>query len=122
MRDGYKPLTDGERAMLKKAAAMIESKRPVGCTGCRYCMDKGCPAGIRIPNALASLNALHQYQDLRVARKEYYETVGEHRPTECLNCASCERECPQGLPIRQLIREAEEKLWAGKDYDVWANH
>lgn len=122
MIDNYKPLTDAERAMLQKAAAIIEGKRPVGCTGCRYCMDKGCPAGIRIPNVLASLNALHQYQDLRVARKEYYETVGAHRPTECLNCGSCERECPQGLPIRQLIREADEKLWAGKDYDIWANH
>ena len=85
-------------------------------------MDKGCPVGIKIPNVLASLNALHQYQDLRVARKQYYETVGEHRPVECLSCASCERECPQGLPIRQLIREADEKLWAGENYDVWANH
>ena len=45
-----------------------------------------------------------------------------NRPVECLSCGSCERECPQGLPIRQLIREADEKLWAGEDYDVWANH
>ena len=120
--DDFKPLTDGERDMLKKAASIIESKRPVGCTGCRYCMDKGCPAGIKIPNVLASLNTLHQYQDLRIARKQYYETVGEHRPAECLGCASCERECPQGLPIRQLIREADDKLWAGENYDIWANH
>lgn len=118
----YRPLTAENKAMLKKVAEIIESKRPVGCTGCRYCMDKGCPAGIRIPNVLSSLNTLHQYQNIRTARKEYYETIGEHRPIECLGCGTCERECPQGLPIRQLIREADEKLWVGENYDVWANH
>ena len=120
--DNYKPLTDDNKMMLQKAAELIESHRPVGCTGCHYCTDKGCPAGIRIPNVLASLNSLHQYQNLRTARKQYYESVGEHRPIECLNCGSCERECPQSLPIRQLIHEADEKLWAGDNYDVWANH
>lgn len=120
--ENFKPLSESDRGMLKSVAAIIESKRPVGCTGCRYCMDKGCPAGIRIPNILRSLNTLHQYQNVRTARKEYYESIGEHRPTECLNCRSCERECPQHLPIRELIREADEKLWAGETYDVWANH
>ena len=24
--------------------------------------------------------------------------------------------------IRELIREADQKLWAGENYDVWANH
>lgn len=43
------------------------------------------------------------------------------RPVECQRFGSCERECPQG-PIRQLIREADEKLWAGENYDIWANH
>ena len=118
----YKPLSAENKAMLERVAKIIESKRPVGCTGCRYCMDKGCPAGIRIPNVLSSLNTLHQYQNIRTARKEYYETIGEHRPIECLGCGTCEIECPQGLPIRQLIREADEKLWVGENYDVWANH
>ena len=120
--EDYKPLKASEIEMLKKTADIIESKRPVGCTGCRYCVDKGCPAGIRIPDVLRSLNMLHQYQDLRSARKEYYETMGEHRPIECLDCGSCEQECPQGLPIRQLIHETDDALWAGEDYDVWANH
>lgn len=120
--DGFRPLSDGERQMLREAARLIESKRPVGCTGCRYCVEKGCPAGIKIPEILASLNTLHQYQELRVARREYYGKAAEHRPTECLDCGSCERACPQGLPVRKLIREADEALWAGENYDVWANH
>ena len=120
--DTYKPLTGAEIDMLKKTAEIIESKRPVGCTGCRYCVEKGCPAGIKIPSVLASLNMLHQYQNIRGARMEYYGAIAEHRPTECIRCGSCERECPQGLPIRDLIREADNALWAGENYDVWANH
>ena len=85
-------------------------------------MEKGCPAGIRIPQVLKSLNMLHQYQNIRGARMEYYSAISEHRPTECIRCGSCERECPQSLPIRELIREADDKLYAGPDYDVWANH
>lgn len=122
MQEGFQPLTEADKEMLKKAAEIIESKQPVGCTGCRYCVEKGCPAGIRIPQVLKSLNMLHQYQNIRGARMEYYGAISEHRPTECIRCGSCERECPQSLPIRDLIREADDRLYAGPNYDVWANH
>jgi hypothetical protein len=118
----FKPLSQEENAMLRRAAKIIESKGPVGCTGCHYCTDKGCPAGIDIPKVLSCLNMLHQMNNLRMARLNYYQTIVKHSPRECLNCGSCERECPQGLPIRKLIREADEKLYAGEEIDVWANH
>ena len=122
MKDDFKPLTEADKEMLKQAAEIIESKQPVGCTGCRYCVEKGCPAGIRIPQVLKSLNMLHQYQNIHGARMGYYGAISEHRPAECIRCGSCERECPQSLPIRKLIREADDRLYAGPDYDVWANH
>ncbi len=122
MMKEFKPLSQEENAMLRRAAKIIESKGPVGCTGCHYCTDKGCPAGIDIPKVLSCLNMLHQMNNLRMARLNYYQTIVKHSPRECLNCGSCERECPQGLPIRKLIREADEKLYAGEEIDVWANH
>ena len=122
MIEDFKPLIKDEARMLQKVAKIIESKRPVGCTGCHYCTDKGCPAGIRIPEVLNCLNLLNQYHNPRMARMSYYPAVSEHRPIECVNCGSCERECPQSLPIRKLIREADKQLYAGENYDVWANH
>lgn len=42
LMEDFKPLTEGENSMLRESAKIIESKRPVGCTGCHYCTDKGC--------------------------------------------------------------------------------
>ena len=125
LMEDFKPLSEAERTMLAEAARLIESKGPVGCTACHYCTDRGCPAGIAIPEVLASLNMLHQYQNLRGARFAFYNAAvgeGRSRPAACVNCACCERECPQGLPIRRLIHEADDALWAGEGYDIWANH
>ena len=125
LMEDYKPLTEDEKKMLTEAAHLIESKEPVGCTACHYCTDKGCPAGIDIPAVLNSLNMLHQYRNLRGARFQFYNAAvgeGKSRPASCIDCASCETECPQHLSIRDLIHEADERLFAGENYDIWANH
>lgn len=122
MLEDYKPLTEDEMRMLGKAAKLLESKRPVGCTRCHYCIDEGCPAGIDIPKVLFSLNTLHQYQNPRTARLEYYQAIEKHGPKDCLLCGACENACPQKLPIRKLLKQADVQLYAGEDYDPWANH
>ena len=120
--EGFQPLTDTEQDMLKKAAEIVESKKPVGCTGCHYCTDKGCSAGIYIPEVLSCLNMLNQFHNPRMTRMKYYPAIEKSSPRDCLSCGSCERSCPQKLPIMQLIREADEKLYIGDDIDLWANH
>lgn len=118
----FKPLTEDEQAMLEQVAKIIADKKPVGCTGCHYCTDKGCPVGIRIPEVLSCLNLLNQYHNPRMARMSYYPAISEHSPRECLRCGGCERSCPQKLPIMDLIREADDKLYIGENIDIWANH
>lgn len=118
----FKPLTEAENEMLKKAARLIENQKPVGCTGCRYCVDKGCPAGINIPKVLENLNNLHRYQNIISTRRDYYGVIANASPADCLHCGSCENSCPQKLHIMDLIQEAHEKLYAGEDIDLWANH
>lgn len=121
MMEDYKPLTESEKEMLRKAAKIMESKGPIGCTGCHYCTDKGCPAGINIPKVLSCLNMLHQHQNLRTARLAYYQAIESHGPRDCLRCGSCENSCPQKLNIMNLLQEADTKLYAG-NIDPWANH
>ncbi len=122
MMKEYAPLTEGDFRMLRSAAKFLESKSPVGCTGCQYCVDEGCPAGIQIPKVLYSLNMYHQYKNMRTARLAYYQATEKHKPEECLKCGACEKACPQKLPIRKLIQDARELLYAGEEIDVWANH
>ncbi len=120
--EGFKPLTDDEKDMLKRAAKIIENKKPVGCTGCHYCVDEGCPAKINIPGVLSCLNMLNQFNNPRMTRMKYYDAISEASPRDCKDCGKCERSCPQKLQIRSLIHEADDKLYLGEDIDLWANH
>lgn len=120
--ENFKPLSAEENDMLKKAAKIIESKQPVGCTGCHYCTDRGCPAGIQIPRILSCLNMLNQFNNPRMTRMKYYPAIAKSSPRDCLSCGGCENACPQKLPIMKLIREADDKLYIGEGIDLWANH
>ena len=120
--DNFKPLTSEEKEMLKKVAKIVESKSPIGCTGCHYCTDKGCPEGIDIPSILSCLNMLNQFNNPRMTRMKYYPAIEKNSPRDCLRCGNCEHACPQKLPIIQLIREADDKLYIGDNIDLWANH
>lgn len=120
--ENFIPLTPDENVMLKAVAKIVESKQPVGCTGCHYCTDNGCPAGIDIPSVLSCLNMLNQFNNPRMTRMKYYPATEKSSPRDCLHCGSCERSCPQKLPIMRLIRETDEKLYIGDNIDIWANH
>lgn len=119
---GYTPLTAAEIDMLKQVGRILESKAPIGCTACRYCVDKGCPAGINIPKVLESLNMIQQYQDRAGANLTFFQSaMGDNGgPESCIRCSSCEKSCPQHLPIMDLMAKA------GQEFDldgvnVWAN-
>ena len=83
----------------------------VGCTGCRYCMP--CPSGVDIPGVFRCYN--HMYTESRKeGRHEYAQTIGlAAEPgfgSRCVRCGRCEKLCPQVLPIRDLLREADRAL------------
>ena len=122
MIEDFKPLTEEEMQMLGRVAKIIEGKGVIGCTGCRYCVDEGCPAGINIPKILSCMNMIPQYQNLRIARLNYYQTIEEHGLKDCQECGACETACPQKLAIRELLKQADEQLYVGENYDPWANH
>ena len=50
----------------------------------------------------------------KVGRKEYWQTVSLRKEpafaTQCVGCGKCESHCPQALPIRQMLREADKAL------------
>lgn len=107
MKD-FKPLTDYEKQELFKVAEVIKENKLIPCTGCRYCVD-GCPKQIKIPDMFSILNT-------KILNKNYnpnaYKelTVTSGLASDCIKCGLCEKECPQNLPIRELLEKVNKEL------------
>ena len=89
----------------------IREKEQVGCTGCRYCMP--CPKGVDIPGNFYFYNLMY-IEKKTSARFEFAQVMGLRREpgfaTQCIGCGKCEQHCPQHLPIRQKLKEADKAL------------
>lgn len=94
-------LTNEQLEVLAEARRALESRTKVDCTACRYCLP--CPAGVDIPGCFASLNAAHMWQDTNPWLTGYVATKG--KASLCEECGQCEDMCPQGLPIRELLKD-----------------
>ena len=104
-------LGEAEQAMLRAVAAAINENIPVGCTGCGYCMP--CPKGVDIPGTFAAYNRCKS-EGKFTAQKEYLMCTALRRQSSaasnCIGCGKCESHCPQSLPIRRHLKEAERAL------------
>jgi len=98
-------------ALIERVKEAINARVRVGCTGCGYCMP--CPKGVDIPALFRCYNQMYT-EGKAAGRKEYWQTVSLRKERafarQCVGCGKCEGHCPQGLPIRQLIKEADRAL------------
>ncbi len=103
--------TEDDRVFLRQVLGIIREKEKVGCTGCRYCMP--CPKGVDIPGIFSCYNDMF-VSSKRYGRLRYFQTVAlTAEPSfvsQCVKCGKCEQHCPQALPIRDLLPEAERAL------------
>ena len=104
-------LTPEDFAVLEVVKEKIREKEKVGCTGCRYCMP--CPKGVDIPGIFRCYNALYTESKTQ-GRFQFAQTVGLTKEpafaTQCIQCGKCEQHCPQSIPIRQKLKEADKAL------------
>ena len=100
-----------EEEMLRSVVRAINSKMKVACTGCGYCMP--CPKNVDIPGTFAAYNRRYQegkfwsfvdYIICTVLRKN------STAASNCVKCGKCEKHCPQHIPIRQKLGEAQKEL------------
>ena len=103
--------TEDDRAFLQRILGIIREKEKVGCTGCRYCMP--CPKGVDIPGIFSSYNLM--YTESRLSgRRHFAQAVAlSAEPafaSQCIKCGKCEKHCPQGIPIREKLQEADRAL------------
>ena len=108
---GIGQFTDGDFAVIREVTRRIREREKVGCTGCRYCMP--CPKGVDIPGYFRCYNAM-AIEDTATARKEFIQTVGLTKEpafaSQCIGCGKCEKHCPQNIPIREKLKEADRAL------------
>ena len=101
----------GEQEMLGKVVAAINAKMKVGCTGCGYCMP--CPKGVDIPGTFAAYNRKYT-EGTFGALKEYFMCTAARKTSSaasnCIGCGKCEKHCPQGIQIRQELKNAAKEL------------
>ena len=103
--------TGEEEILLDQIREIIREKEKVPCTGCRYCMP--CPKGVDIPGAFACYNTMYT-ESKASGRGQYMQTVGlTAEPafaSQCVQCGKCELHCPQEIPIREKLKEADKAL------------
>ncbi len=103
--------TEADFAALETVKAVLRESEKVGCTGCRYCMP--CPKGVDIPGIFHYYN-LTGMQGRLETRFEFARNVGMRETpgfaSACVGCGKCEQHCPQRLPIREKLREADRAL------------
>ncbi len=104
-------LTAEDFETLEKVKRAIREKEKVGCTGCRYCMP--CPKGVDIPGIFRCYNAMFT-ESKSEGRSQFIQTVGLTREpafaSQCIRCGKCEQHCPQSIPIREKLQEADRAL------------
>ena len=104
-------LTEADFETLEEVKTCIREKEKVGCTGCRYCMP--CPKGVDIPGIFRCYNAMYT-EGKSAGRFQFAQTVSLSKEppfaTQCVGCGKCEQHCPQGIPIREKLKEADREL------------
>ena len=104
-------LTEQDQAMLAQVVKAINGKMKVPCTGCGYCMP--CPKGVDIPGTFAAWNRYHSESKFGGFREYLMCTAlrkNSAAASNCIECGKCERHCPQGISIREKLKEARKDL------------
>ena len=121
--------TEEDLGLVEQVKQEINRNMKVGCTGCGYCMP--CPNKVDIPMAFHCYN-LKYTEGKKSGMWEYLQSTAMRRETssasQCIGCGKCEKHCPQGLPIREKLKEAARELetpqyrvikWAVKTFKIY---
>ena len=104
-------LTEEDQAMLRQVVGAIQEKMRVGCTGCGYCMP--CPKGVDIPGTFAAWNRFYSESRFSGFREYLMCTAlrsNSAAASNCIGCGKCEKHCPQGIAIRDMLKGARKDL------------
>ena len=105
MMKNFRPLCEEEYALLQKVREKLAETDTIPCTGCRYCTEV-CPMNIDIPRIFEVANGYKMYDNIIGSKRTYGFIPSGRTAASCIECGACEETCPQHLPIRELLKEA----------------
>ncbi len=73
------------------------------CMYCGHCAP--CPKGINVASVNKFLNLAKTQEQIPETAREHYALL-PHHASECIACGSCEKRCPFGVPIIDIMKEA----------------
>ena len=104
-------LGEEEQQLYAQVVRAINEGVKVGCTGCGYCQP--CPKGVDIPGTFAAYNRWHG-EEKSGAFMDYLKCTTLRKnataASNCIGCGKCEKHCPQGIAIREELKQAQKVL------------
>lgn len=102
-------LTEEEIQLIDRVTEIYKQKIRVGCTGCEYCLP--CEVDVNIPYIFQIYNDLHVFGTEENSKRIYKSYMEKEKDASgCIECGKCESLCPQGLEIRDYLKEAHLAL------------
>lgn len=106
----FKSLTDNEFKLCLNAAAIMNKKDIIPCTGCDYCAD--CPKGVKISTIFSFYNKYKAGEITQEEAKALYNELPESdRASACIGCGKCKSHCPQQINITGWLNDGIPKFF-----------
>jgi uncharacterized protein len=100
-------LTAKELGFIDAVKSLFKERIKVNCTACAYCMP--CSAGINIPTCFSMYNDYWVFDGTPAVKKRYDILSKMAAPaSKCVECGECESHCPQGIAIREELKNVKE--------------
>lgn len=104
-----KPLNQVEMNTLLNIAGVMTGKTKLPCTACKYCTSH-CPQGLDIPELIKLYNEHRFTGGGFIAPMALSAYEKDKLPSACIGCRSCEKVCPQGIKISEMMTDFTARL------------
>lgn len=98
-------LTEKEKEIIQKVSGEYNKLVEYSCTACGYCLP--CPVKLDIPTMIDLYNQWNLFDGNEKIKKDYDMWFGKERiASSCIACGQCEAQCPQSLPVIEIMKKA----------------